>query len=213
MDNFVELDKHVTKQNRFYPVYSLYFEDFGLSSYHDKLAGQINRLKMRLRFYDLDTSSGLIKTELKYKFSDLYLKRQSALDHNLFQKLINKKIFPLDTIKNPETKRFLMIAKYNNFRPFIRIDYERQALYAKNDKNVRITFDKNVKCSRVTTGNLKPFNIRVLPLGTIILEIKTPNYFPYWLTYIIKKYNLKRVAISKYTLAVQNLATNSSLCI
>lgn len=116
-------------------------------------------------------------------------------------------------IKDPVLLHFFESKKVNNLQPFIRIDYTRKAFLATNDQDVRITFDYNVKCCRFN-GNLKTEpHIPVLPPDLGVLEIKTPNYFPFWLSFIIKKYSLKRTAISKYALGVQNLALNSSLIV
>ena len=86
-------------------------------------------------------------------------------------------------------------------------------MFSKTDRNVRITLDRNIRCQRLVGKDHFNSSIHVGSPANVILEIKSPGYFPYWLAHIIKKYSLRRQAISKYALAVQDLAVNSSLSV
>ena len=69
-------------------------------------------------------------------------------------------------------------------------------------KKLEFTFDRDIKCSRFRNNlNIKP-HIPISSNGNVIMEIKTPSYYPYWLSKIVKKYSLKRIAFSKYSEAV-----------
>lgn len=213
LNNFTTPDEYMLGR-KFYNVYSVYFDNFNLKSYCDKIDGQTNRFKIRLRFYEPDVKSGQINAEIKYKLADNSFREKIIIKHEVFKKLISGESLSVDDIiTNPKLKTFVAIQKSANFWPFIRINYERQALFSKVDRNIRLTFDREVSCCRVRGGNLNGSPIRVLPRGKMILEVKFPDYLPYWLVYILKKYSLSRSAISKYALAVQNLAVNSSLSV
>ena len=119
---------------------------------------------------------------------------------------------PLDN-SDPVISHVAQLIRVGCFHFFVIINYKRMALFAKTDQAVRITIDSDVFCDRFQGDiDITP-NISVLPMHKNILEIKTPGYFPDWLRYIIKKYGLKREAISKYALSVQSLAVNSSMAI
>ena len=114
---------------------------------------------------------------------------------------------------DPIISHVAKLTKVGCFHLFIIVNYRRIALFSKIDQAVRITIDSDVFCDRFQ-GNIDVTpNISVFPMHKNILEIKTPGYFPDWLRYIIKKYGLKREAISKYALSVQSLAVNSSMAI
>ncbi|MDD5043622.1 MAG: polyphosphate polymerase domain-containing protein [Patescibacteria group bacterium] len=212
LKKFVLRDKNAPKSG-VYQVASIYFENMALRSYFDKIEGQARKIKLRLRFYPLDAESQL-NIEFKYKILDQCLKVKTRVDPALLPKILADKPLPPAQIKNdPVLWKFLEFKKINNFWPFIRIDYKREAFFAQNDRDIRITFDYDVRCCRSGSQELcKPF-IPALPPGTKILEIKTPGRFPFWLAYLIKKYSLRKTSISKYSLAVQNMALNSSLSV
>lgn len=198
----------------FYAVYSVYFDNFNLDSYCDKIEGQTNRFKIRLRFYASDIKHGQINAEIKYKFSNHGLKKKVIIDYRLFKKIMNRTPLSFEDFSTiPELKTFIALQKTGNFQPFIRINYQRQALFSKTDKNIRLNFDQRIDCCRLTNNCGDGHYIHALPTDKIILEIKYPAYLPYWLIYILKKYSLHRSSISKYVLAVQNLAVNSSLSV
>jgi SPX domain protein involved in polyphosphate accumulation len=198
---FTKMDDNVKAKDGKYHVTSIYFDSIGLKSYFDKIEGQSKREKLRLRHYPSDIK-GPLNVELKCKRGNKCIKKKVRVNRDEWQKILQGKYVGIDLFKG-----------INHIHPFIRIDYKRKALFAKNDRKIRITVDYNVKCRRFIKGTSSKSYISALKPGAIILEIKTPNYFPFWLTAIIKKYSLNRSAISKYTLAVQSVATNSCLCV
>ena len=208
---FTKPDEYSIDQD-FYNVYSIYFDNIDLTSYHHKVEGRADRFKIRLRFYASDIKSGQINAEIKYKFSDHGSKKKVIIDIESFKKIISgERISPDDFLDIPELKTFIAAKKLGNFFPFIRINYQRQALFSKIDRNIRINFDRKVDCCRLKAGSCEGSYISALSANKIILEIKYPGYLPYWLVYILRKYSLQRSSISKYVLAVQNLAVNSSM--
>lgn len=211
LKKFTVFDGSTINDDGFYHVASIYFENNSLNSYFDKLNGIAKRVKLRLRYYPLSKVKDY-KIELKYKFFDKIVKKRTNIKKALLSSIFEKN----STIKDLEQKdevllKFLNFKKINNFFPFIRIDYNRIALIGRVDKNVRITIDQNIKCCRFTGDLSKISNISVFSPGASILEIKTSGYFPFWLTYLVKKYSFKKNAISKYVHSVQKLAVNSSL--
>lgn len=209
LKKFTVKDGFAKSKEGFYKVSSIYFENMKMRSYFDKIDGQAKRIKLRSRYYP-ESRTGTHNMEFKYKIYDKSIKRKTSINQETLEQILSNKLSELNT-NEPFLSDLVKFIKTNHFLPFIRIDYKRRALYGKNDKNIRITFDTEVKGSRYIKNCTSEPYIPALPGGSMILEIKTPNYFPFWLTTIIKKYSLKKSAISKYTLATQNLAINSSL--
>jgi len=208
---FVIPDPHMSPTENHYCVSSTYFENSELQSYLTKINGLAKRYKLRIRTYPTDRG-GTTSLEIKYKLYDKCLKQKTTVDKNAQLKLLSNFNNPFSGVKtDPILDRFLKYIRLHNFIPFIQIDYYRAAFYGRRDKKVRITFDSDIRCMRYQQNiPLSPY-IPVLP-NSRIMEIKTAGYFPYWLTYCIKKYGLKRTAASKYAYSVQRLAINSSLC-
>ena len=86
------------------------------------------------------------------------------------------------------------------------VTYEREAFYSKHDSTLRITFDKNLrskplpKISELFDDTLLKYSMP----GNFILELKFFNGFPTWLQKIVKRFELSRRAISKYTICVDS---------
>ena len=198
---FKKMDDNAKVAGDGYHVTSIYFESIELKAYFDKIEGQANREKLRLRHYSTDRK-GPLNVELKCKRGNKCIKKKVKVNQDEWDKILRGNYVGIELFRG-----------INHMHPFVRVDYKRKAFFAKNDRNIRITVDYNVRCARFIKGLLRKSYIPAIPPGAIILEIKTPNYFPFWLTAIIKKYSLKKGAISKYTLAVQSLAVNSALSV
>jgi hypothetical protein len=208
---FMNVDCNENLPDRSYKVASIYFEDHALTSYHEKLEGKAFRKKIRLRFYPhLNTEGGNL--EIKCKKFDKGFKLKMSLSKTIIENLLSGNIKEcLEETENDSLERLLVELKSNGLKPFIRIDYRRVALYSKTDSNVRVTLDTDIRGSRVLKGPMIPPYIPVVPRGLEVLEIKSGNFFPYYLCDLVNKYSLKRSAISKYALAVQSIGLNSSM--
>ena len=208
---FMHFDRHENLPDHSYKVASIYFEDHGLTSYHEKLEGQPYRKKVRVRFYPQSNLAGG-NLEIKYKKLDQGFKSRITLSESVMKNLLNGNIDErLKELEDPFLERIMVELKTNGFKPFIKIDYNRVALQSKTDTSVRVTLDSDVRCTRFLRNQTVHTYISVVPRGMEILEIKSGRYFPYFLCYLIKKYSLKKSAISKYAYAVQNLGLNSSM--
>jgi SPX domain protein involved in polyphosphate accumulation len=207
---FAVADDNATNKDGFYTVSSIYFENLQLRSYFDKLDGLARRYKLRLRFYSMENKDE-INFELKCKIFNKCIKKKTKFKSQLLPMILEENC--LEEIKDPILLDFINVKKANGLFPFIRIDYKRKPFFDKNDSNTRITFDYDVNCCRYEEDIDKLPWIPVVPHGNIILEIKTRECFPFWLPYLVKKYSLKKIPISKYLLAVQNVSLNSSLSI
>ena len=84
-------------------------------------------------------------------------------------------------------------------KPKVFLKYDRMALFGKDDPDLRITFDKNIRTRRdnlrLETGEEGEL---LLEEGKILLEIKTGTCFPLWLTTILTENDIKGVSFSKY---------------
>jgi hypothetical protein len=88
-----------------------------------------------------------------------------------------------------------------NCSPVVLINYEREAFFSKHDSTLRITFDKNLRSSPIPkiSDLYSEERSRYAMPGNFILEVKFFNGFPTWLQKILRRFEFKRQAISKYT--------------
>jgi hypothetical protein len=82
--------------------------------------------------------------------------------------------------------------------------YEREAFINKFDHSERITFDKFLRSSSYPRIRdlYSERNTKYTLNGNFILEIKSNKGFPAWMKSIINRFELKREALSKYTMSI-----------
>lgn len=94
------------------------------------------------------------------------------------------------------------------------VRYDRQAYEGDTAVRLRVTFDRNLNYKAVTKPDLEVYgtNWHRVPLNFVILEIKFTQHFPFWLSDMVKCFNLKQGAFSKYvsTLKQSNSFGSSS---
>jgi len=205
---FCELDKFCDKEKKFYTVNSIYMDNHQMNSYREKIAGKKNRTKIRFRNYQNTTNKNINKynLELKIRSADKLKKLSTELNFPELapkENLIKKKNFVL---------RFVaLMEKFENYKKKVFISYDRIALFEKKNRKLRFTIDKNLYARKYISDNNYGMKVKFVPNNYKILEIKTDKSIPFWFSYIIKKYGLMKMPISKYALAVQSLSYIYSL--
>ena len=86
------------------------------------------------------------------------------------------------------------------------LSYEREAYYFKTDKQIRITFDTNIKY-RTENVNLLPSisDIKLLPNNFVLMELKVPFSIPYDLTKYLSSEKIFKTPFSKYGTAYKQI--------
>lgn len=207
--NHMDWDPYVKKSGRdYYSVNSLYFDSPDFGCFWDKESGIVDRKKLRLRFYNQLDDLQPVFAEIKRKQDALVIKdrikltpddcRQEQLDHQLFN-LAHQS--PDDNF----IKELIWFKNRNSMRPKLFVSYKRKALIGKLDPRFRITFDYDIKAG--LSHSLMPDQSRlkeVYPYG-VVLELKYNNVLPQWFHRIIQKYQLQRLAYSKYCNSLRTL--------
>ncbi len=209
----------VQKLNKEYTVRSIYLDTSTLNSYYEKLVGLKHRSKFRIRGYndfekDINVyveikrknESYISKERFPIKFKDL----KSFLTNPDFSKIVNHGLDYDNRIK--AAKNFIFYYIKDNLNPIINVIYEREAYECKFGSGLRVTFDMNLRC--FLTNNIENLfsntETNLLCPDSFILEVKYFKILPVWLELIIKKYSLKKEAISKYTLSIDNTLGNKN---
>jgi len=93
--------------------------------------------------------------------------------------------------------QYIILSK--KLRPRNVVSYERLALFAKDDPELRITFDINIRTrgddldlAAGTAGELS------CPEDIAVLEVKTGSEIPFWLVKILGRYGYRNKTFSKY---------------
>lgn len=209
---FVELDPYSqAAAHHAYPIWSLYLDTHSFGCYHERLDGIKYRQKYRLRSYAADksyekTSHDLLFLEIKKRQNKIILKDRLALKipearEVLEESKTSDEIRGLSDDAKNMLDIFLFYKGRLNLEPKIAVRYTREAYFGQIDKNVRVTFDRNL-CAKYCHGleemfteSREWFHFRN---PETILEIKVYNRMPLWLVDIIRRNHLMSNSISKY---------------
>ncbi len=182
-----------------YNVKSLYFDNFQINSFYEKISGEYFRFKLRARYYNQNFNS--INIELKKKENmtskkSVYRIQKEDLNEMIKGKFIN---YRTKTQINNEIKNHILLY---NLKPAMLISYNREA-FIDEFSDTRITFDTDLKSSNQTKKFLCNDIDHYVPLlnnNEVILELKFSNELPIHIKSFFEKFNLNRMALSKYVI-------------
>lgn len=159
--------------------------------------------KLRLRGYGRVDDDTTVYLELKKKFKGTVYKRRAAM--TLAEA---KDYFRGGAMgENSQIGNELDYAMryYGMPHPYIAIIYHRDAYVVKDDSDVRITFDSNIRYK--TEELFSAFGgdgEGILPEEKIIMEIKTEGAMPLWLAHLLDEMRIFPTSFSKYGRAYLN---------
>jgi len=190
-------DKHNNEALGGYFIRSLYFDTFNNRAFEEKMAGIEKRVKYRLRIYDVDTKQ--VKFEIKSKFKDCIVKETAIISREDAIEIQNMNYEVMLKYNNKVLNKAYKEFKKSPYYPVVLIDYLRGAFIYDFNK-VRITFDRFLKSSSLQLDLFKekPFLIKQLRKGVVIMEIKYNNFMPEPIKQLLQIPSFERSAISKY---------------
>lgn len=179
-------------------ICNLYFDTPDYRIIRASIEKPLYKEKLRLRCYGVPDDKSKCFLEIKKKFKGIVYKRRISADYkNGFAYLKNS----YDNIADSQIKSEIEYFKnfYNHPKEKACIFYSRLAFYDKDDFNIRITFDQDVKY-RFYELDLKNgiYGKKLLPDDRIIMEIKTLGAMPLWLSKMLEEIKAYPVPFSKY---------------
>ena len=190
------------KPDHRYLVRSLYYDSFDLRAYFEKVNGNNNRIKYRLRSYSSTLNNEPpIRVELKLRRGIKTEKLSTFIPASDYKTFLDTKHFSAED--NPVLIEFERYVHTRNLHPKLLVEYHREGYQTRTKDQLRITFDHDV--SSVSAKNLFPRQplFRSHHKNIIVLEIKHHQQLPSWLKKIVKDHNLKIVANSKYCQGIE----------
>ncbi len=180
-----------------------YFESTICNIYFDNLDNELIlhsldkpefKAKIRLRSYNTPSLNDNVYLEVKDKYKGIVGKRRIKLTLKDFYDYYENNI-----IKDKQImKEIDYYFKLFNLKPYIFLAYDRQSYYAKENRLLRITIDSNLRSRndnlRLEEGSngQKYFND-----NTYIMEIKTVDSLPLWLTKVLSELKIYPASFSK----------------
>lgn len=192
MDGYMIADEHGRST-----VCSLYYDTPKHLLIRRSLEHPVYKEKLRLRSYGLAKPSDTVFVELKKKFCSVVYKRRIAMTHDKAISYLAGNGQIADSQIANEINYALKI--YENLAPAVLLSYEREAFYARNNHEFRVTFDRNILWRDYDLSLDKGiFGTPILEDQKVLMEVKTDGAIPGWMVDFLTANKLYKTSFSKY---------------
>lgn len=185
----------------FYTICNIYYDTDTDMLIRNSLDKPLYKEKLRLRSYGQAEPDTKVFLEIKKKYKGVVNKRRTVLKLSEAYKF-------LDTYEKPEIKEYMNGQVVNELAYFMQLykpvpkvflAYDRAALFGKDDPELRITFDTNIRTRRENLRlDSEVEGKQLLDKGCWLMEIKVANGYPDWLLKLLEERNIRKQSFSKY---------------
>lgn len=200
MEPYMKLDQYgrTTIRNLYYDTdtYLLIRRSIEKPAYKEKL---------RVRSYAKTEPGSPVFVELKKKYDQVvYKRRVSVSEAEAMTWLGEAHCCEKHTQISDEVDYFLRF--YKTLHPTVFLSYEREAFYAKDQSDFRVTFDDNILCRQEDLAlKSEVYGTPILPEGMVLMEIKASGGIPMWMTQILSENRIYKTSFSKYGTAYRDM--------
>ena len=199
MDEYNKLKKKLDKYMKpdIYPnsvICNIYFDNDDYELINKSINKPIYKEKVRLRSYNIPSKDTTVFLEVKKKYKGIVGKRRIAAS----LKDINNYLYNGKELKESVNYREIdNIIKRKKLKPKIYVAYNREAYVGINDE-FRITFDSNLRSRALDLDlSLGDSGKLFFKEPTYIVEIKTLDSMPIYLSDILNKLKIYPTSFSK----------------
>ncbi len=192
-----KIDSHLVRDNYFQTtICNIYFDSSENDLIINSLEKPLFKEKVRLRSYGIPNLKDEVFLEIKSKYKGIVGKRRIKLTLEEFNNFLKtKKLLNSSQIARELTYLF----DYYQLKPNYYIAYDRESYVGVDDSGLRITFDTNLRSRREDLAlEYGDAGKRFFDDDIYIMEIKTLNALPLWLSKTLSDLNIYPATFSKY---------------
>lgn len=157
----------------------------------------IYKEKLRVRSYGIPKNEDLVFVEIKKKYKGVVYKRRMQMKLNEVESYFKEGIKPSEAGQIFQEIEWFK-NRYNP-TPKVMIAYERTAYFGKENSDIRMTFDQNIRFRENELDLSKGHYGRpLLESGLTLMEIKIPGVMPLWLSQMLTRLEIYPTSFSKY---------------
>ncbi|ODM25919.1 molecular chaperone [Clostridium sp. Bc-iso-3] len=201
LSEYMELDEYNKVNNTYYTICNIYYDTQDNQLIRHSISKPKYKEKLRLRAYGVPSFDAKVYLEIKKKVNGLVNKRRT--------KLILKEAYEFAaTGVKPEYKSYMnkqvlneieYLLKVYDLEPKLYLAYDRVAYFGINNRDLRITFDTNIRSRRTDLRlELGDHGERLLDDGIWLMEVKAEKSIPVWLSRMLSQNKLFKTSFSKY---------------
>jgi len=179
-----------------YTICNVYYDTDDFSLIRTSLEKPVYKEKLRVRSYGAAEDESRVFVELKKKFDGVVYKRRVVMNAADAVAYLNGTEPGADSQIHREIDWFV-----KTYRPMpkVFIAYDREAYAGRENPDLRITFDTNLR------GRTKRVDLRsgddgqpILDGNQVLMEIKIPGAAPLWLAHLLSENGVFSSSFSKY---------------
>ncbi|MGG1519120.1 polyphosphate polymerase domain-containing protein [Paenibacillus oryzisoli] len=197
---YMEWDEN-NKNGQFYSISNIYYDTEHDALIRTSLSKPKYKEKLRIRAYGVPQPDGKVYLELKKKVFGLVNKRRTALKLNEAYAYIRTGVMPAyQPYMNKQVLQEIdyFLGRYT-LMPKVYLAYDRMAMFCRGNRDLRITFDTNIRSRRydvkLEDGD---FGEQLLESGQWLMEVKAEKTIPIWLSRLLSEQHMFRTSFSKY---------------
>jgi len=182
---------------------NVYFDTDDYRLIRASLEKPVYKEKLRVRSYGVPAAQDQVFVELKKKYDGVVYKRRASMTLDEAEAYLLWGERPRE-----ETQITREIDWFMNFYhpvPKVYLAYDRVALFGKEDPELRITFDTDIRF-RQTALSLwaGDSGAPLLSMGQYLMEVKIPGAMPLWMSHLFDQCGIFSTSFSKYGAVYQN---------
>jgi SPX domain protein involved in polyphosphate accumulation len=200
LDKYMELDEY-NKTHEFYTISNIYYDTRDHHLIRKSLSKPKYKEKLRLRAYGVPSLDDKVYLEIKKKVCGLVNKRRT--------KLVLSEAYPfIASGEKPPYKKYMNKQVLNEIHYFLKsyelepklyLAYDRKAYFGIDNRDLRITFDTNIRTRRydlrLESGD---HGDKLLDDDIWLMEVKAEKTVPLWLCRMLSENSIYKRSFSKY---------------
>lgn len=192
-----------------YGIYNIYYDTPDWFLIRQSIEKPYYKEKLRLRsYYSPAAPDDRVFLEVKKKIGGIVTKRRVAMTLAEAEAYIRTRVKPyyerfIDQQVLKELDVFMN--QYDSLAPRQYISYQRAAFFGKDDKDFRLTFDRQITARQedLSLGRESYGSQLILP-NQRLMEIKIPAALPLWMSHALSELEIRKISFSKYGTAYRN---------
>ncbi len=181
-------------------IANIYYDTPDFRLVRRSLERPVYKEKFRIRSYGKAGKETPVFLELKKKYKGIVYKRRTCLPHYMAQRYMSGQdvaFLPGEEQIGREIDYFRRY--YRPLLPAVYLCYDREAYFCKEDPDLRITFDTNIRFRQDALSLDKDYHgQQLLQKGERLMEIKAAGAMPLWIVSLLSEFQIRQASFSKY---------------
>lgn len=190
-------------------IYNIYFDTPTHALVRASIDKPVYKEKLRLRCYTQPTDDTTAFVEIKKKYKGVVYKRRISMSYRDAINFTCRGLPPDHDSQIAHEIKWLL-EYYDKISPAMVLTYDRIAFFAKDNPELRITFDTNLLSRDYDFDlSLGAYGKPLLGPGECLMEVKIPSSMPLWLAHKFDELQIFPTSFSKYGSAYADLLKNT----